>query len=163
MVCFPGPPARQPKPPPGSNADSMGCVASSEVISTSVKPSTFNQSWSRGEVSCRTAATTRLRIRVPLRENHEQLVIYLTRYSSAEVRKNITAVFAEQGALKQEVVDFDIRNLTRLFGTLTIDCLIITAFVRDSQTFCDARFSCRELVRFVRIALGWLMAVQMAS
>ena len=35
-------------------------------------------------------------------------------------------------------------------------------FLRDTQPFCEARFSCREPRRFVGIALDWTTAAQMA-
>ena len=35
-------------------------------------------------------------------------------------------------------------------------------FVRDTQPFCEARFSCRQLKRFVTIALHWAIADQKA-
>jgi hypothetical protein len=33
----------------------------------------------------------------------------------------------------------------------------------DTHTFFDARFSCRELKRFVRIALDWTIAAKLGS
>jgi len=36
----------------------------------------------------------------------------------------------------------------------------ISGLVPDSHTFCEAGFSCRELIRFARIALVWPIAAR---
>jgi len=64
-VCSPGPAARQPGLDPGSNASSMGCAASSEVISTSATSSRSSQSSLGVAVPSRVKGMIRLRIGAP--------------------------------------------------------------------------------------------------
>ena len=40
--------------------------------------------------------------------------------------------------------------------------LMTAGLVRDSQPFCEARFSCQELIRFLGIALDWATAAPLA-
>ena len=57
------------------------------------------------------------------------------------------------------------RIFNRFLGTLTNDPLVTVRIVRDtlSKTFLDARFSCEEANRFVRIATDGSLAAQIAS
>ena len=57
--------ARQPDVAPGSNADSMGCTGSSEVISTCTRSSSSNQSPPEGGVPPCVEGMIRLRMGAP--------------------------------------------------------------------------------------------------
>jgi hypothetical protein len=56
------------------------------------------------------------------------------------------------------------RILNRFLGAPTNHPLMpaTAGLVRDFHTFVDARFSCRQLKRFVGIVLNWPMAASMA-
>jgi hypothetical protein len=66
IVCFPGCAARQPGPRSGISADSIGCSALSEVISTLAKRSRSNQASPERETASEPELIVCLRIRHPI-------------------------------------------------------------------------------------------------
>jgi hypothetical protein len=53
-------------------------------------------------------------------------------------------------------------GFNKFLGLLTNDPLMHAGFVRYTRPFCEARFSCRELIRLMGIELDQPMAAQMA-